>query len=73
MKPDVEVFHYALQKLKIAPSEAVFIGDEIEADYKGAQKSGLAAYLIDRDDDVHDQNVNTISSLDDLFKLNILK
>ena len=73
MKPDVEVFHHALQKLEIAPSEAVFIGDEIEADYKGAQKSGLAAYLIDRDDDVHDQNVNTISSLDDLFKLNILK
>ncbi|NIO37639.1 HAD-IA family hydrolase [Candidatus Bathyarchaeota archaeon] len=73
MKPDVEVFHYALQKLNTAPSEAVFIGDEIEADYKGAKKSGLTAYLIDRNGDVRNQNVNTISSLDDLFKLNILK
>ncbi len=73
MKPDVEVFHYALQKLKTVPSEAIFIGDEIEADYKGAQNSGLTAYLIDRNGDVHDQNVNKISSLDDLFKLNIVR
>ena len=73
MKPDVEVFHYALQKLKTVPSEAIFIGDEMEADYKGAQNSGLTAYLIDRNGNVHDQNVNKISSLDDLFKLNIVK
>ena len=72
MKPDVEVFHYALRKLKTVPSEAIFIGDEIETDYKGAQNSGLTAYLIDRDGNVHDQNVNKISSLDDLFKLNIV-
>ena len=73
MKPDVEVFHYALQKLKTTPSKAVFIGDEIEADYKGAQRSGLIAYLIDRNDEVQDESVNKISYLDDLFKLNILK
>jgi HAD superfamily hydrolase (TIGR01549 family) len=73
MKPDVEVFHYALQKLKTGPPKAIFIGDEIEADYKGAQNSGLTAYLIDRNDIVHDQNVNKISSLDDLFKLNIVR
>ena len=73
MKPDVEVFHYALRKLKTVPSEAVFIGDEIKADYKGAQKSGLTAYLIDRNGKVHDKSVNKISRLDDLFKLNMLK
>ncbi|MCW4053548.1 MAG: HAD family hydrolase [Candidatus Bathyarchaeota archaeon] len=73
MKPDVEVFHYALQKLKTVPSEAIFIGDELEADYKGAQNSGLTAYLIDRNCKVHDQNVNKISTLVDLFKLNIVR
>ena len=73
MKPDVEVFHYALQKLKTGHPKAIFIGDEIEADYKGAQNSGLTAYLIDRSDIIHDQNVNKISSLDDLFKLNIVR
>ena len=67
MKPDVEVFHYALQKLKTAPFEAIFIGDEIEADYKGAQSSGLTAYLIDRNGKVHDESLNKIYSLDDLL------
>ncbi len=73
MKPDSEVFHYALKQLQTAPSEAIFVGDEIEADYKGAQRSGLIVYLIDRNDEVQDESVNKISRLDDLFKLNILK
>ena len=73
MKPDVEVFHYALQKLKTTPSSAIFIGDELEADYKGAQRAGLMAYLIDREDKVHNANVDKISSLHDLFRLNIVE
>jgi len=73
MKPDVEVFYYALEKLRTAPSDAIFIGDEMEADYNGARKAGLNAYLIDREGKVHDENVNKISSLNDLFKLGILK
>lgn len=73
MKPDVEVFQYALQVLKTAPPNAIFIGDEEEADYEGAQRAGLTAHLIDRDDKVHDESLNKISSLEDLFKLRILK
>jgi len=69
MKPDVEVFQYALQRLKTSPSEAIFIGDEVEADYRGAQRSGLTAYLIDRDGKVHDESLNKISSLDDLLDI----
>ena len=73
MKPDVEVFHHAIQKLKTTPSQAIFIGDEIEADYKGAKRAGLTTYLIDRNNKVHDEKVNKITSLNDLFKLNIIK
>ncbi len=73
MKPDVEVFHYALQKLKIAHSDAIFIGDRVEDDYMGAQRAGLTAYLIDRDGKVHAEGVNKISSLHDIFGLNIVK
>lgn len=69
MKPDPEVFHYALEKLKIAPSEAIFIGDEIETDYKGAQKAGLTAFLIERGDKPQDESLNRISSLKDLLNL----
>jgi putative hydrolase of the HAD superfamily len=66
MKPDLEVFRYALRKLKIAPSQAIFVGDEIEADYKGAQRCGLNAFLIDRDKKVHNKSIRTISTLRDL-------
>ncbi|MDH5450013.1 MAG: HAD family hydrolase [Candidatus Bathyarchaeota archaeon] len=69
MKPDVEVFRYALQKLEAVPSEAIFVGDEIEADYKGAKGAGLTVYLVDRDRRVQDESVHKISSLEDLFEL----
>ena len=72
MKPDVEVFLYALEKLETIPSKAIFIGDEIETDYKGAQRAGLVVYLIDRNGKICDENVNKISSLEDLFKLKAL-
>lgn len=73
MKPDVEVFEYALQRLKTVHSNAIFVGDEVEADYKGAQRAGLTPYLIDRNNKVHDESLNKISSLEDLFKLKILE
>lgn len=73
MKPDSQVFHHALRKLKIQPSEAIFVGDEIEADYKGARNALLRTYLIDRDGKVKDESVNKIFNLHDLFKLKIIK
>jgi 2-haloalkanoic acid dehalogenase type II len=72
MKPDKEVFLYALQELKVAPSHAIFIGDEMKADYKGAKGAGLTAYLVDRDGKVQDENVSKLSSLDDLFEHEII-
>lgn len=66
MKPDVEVFQYALKKLEVVPSEAVFVGDELEADYKGASEAGLTVFLIDRDGKVLDEGVRRIGSLDEL-------
>ena len=69
MKPDKKIFHYALKKMKTAPSEPIFIGDEIETHYKGAQRCELTAYLMDRDGKVQDESANRISSLEDLLEL----
>lgn len=69
MKPEIEVFHYALKKLNVEPSEAIFTGDEKEADYKGAEKAGLIAFLIERSDKSQAGNFNRISSLKDLLNL----
>jgi 2-haloalkanoic acid dehalogenase type II len=68
MKPDAEVFHYALEKMKATPSEALFVGDEMETDYKGAQSIGLKVFLIDREGKVQDESVNRISSLEELLE-----
>jgi putative hydrolase of the HAD superfamily len=73
MKPDPEVFLYALEKLGTTQSDAIFVGDELEADYEGATGAGLAAYLIDREGRVRDGGVRTISSLEDIFGLRILQ
>jgi putative hydrolase of the HAD superfamily len=69
MKPDAEVFRYALERMQTKPPEAIFVGDEIETDYRGAQKCGLTAFLIDRGGKFQDDTVSRISSLKDLFEL----
>jgi putative hydrolase of the HAD superfamily len=68
MKPDAEVFRYALEKMNATAAEALFVGDDMEADYKGAQRCGLSAFLIDREGKVQDESVNRISSLEDLLE-----
>lgn len=47
-KPSPEIFRHALRLLNIQPSEAIFVGDDIEKDYYGAIKAGLRAILLDR-------------------------
>ncbi|UCD96938.1 MAG: HAD family hydrolase [Candidatus Bathyarchaeota archaeon] len=47
-KPDPAVFKYAINQLNVAPEETMFVGDKIEADYKGAKNAGLHALLINR-------------------------
>jgi HAD superfamily hydrolase (TIGR01549 family) len=40
-KPDPEPFRVCLEKLRIAPSEAVFVGDDWRIDVCGAREAGL--------------------------------
>jgi len=45
-KPDPEVFLHAVRKLKVPPSTAVFVGDEYDTDYVGAERAGLIPFLL---------------------------
>jgi 2-haloalkanoic acid dehalogenase type II len=69
-KPDPEVFKYALTKLKVKPQETLFVGDEIDADYRGAQNAGIHALLIQRTKNKTSQtsDLSTIASLEEVFK-----
>jgi HAD superfamily hydrolase (TIGR01549 family) len=48
VKPNPDIFKYAISKLNVKPEETIFVGDTVEADYKGAENAGIHALLIDR-------------------------
>lgn len=45
-KPSVRIFQAALDKTKGKKEKSIFIGDDLEKDYKGAVSFGLKAYWI---------------------------
>jgi putative hydrolase of the HAD superfamily len=48
-KPSPEIFQKALRELGVNPSEAVFVGDTLGMDIKGAKAVGMNAILIVRE------------------------
>jgi putative hydrolase of the HAD superfamily len=67
-KPDKQIFLYALDKLEVKPSEALFIGDSVEQDYEGAMNVGIRSYIIDREGTIPGQ-YNKIARLTDLLAI----
>ncbi len=47
-KPHRGIFEYALEQAGVAPSEAIHVGDHVDADVLGATALGIEAVLIDR-------------------------
>lgn len=47
-KPHPEIYRCALRQLALAPSEVLFVGDNPQADLRGASAVGMRAILIDR-------------------------
>jgi len=47
-KPDPAIFHAALNKASVKPEEAVYVGDDYNNDVQGAERAGLKAVLLDR-------------------------
>ena len=68
MKPDKEIFLQALKRLNVSPSEALFVGDSLENDYKGAENAGIKALLIDRNSTVEDCEVEKIRNFWELLR-----
>ena len=70
VKPSPEIFKYAISKLNLKPEETIFVGDNVEADYKGAENVGIKAILIQRKENKTKQtsSLKTISTLEEIFK-----
>jgi len=67
-KPDKEIFLYALDKLGVKPSEALFVGDSVVHDYEGALNVGVKPMLIDREGKLPSR-YDKIASLTELLTL----
>ncbi len=67
MKPHPDIFKYALRKLDVRPEETIFVGDNVEADYKGAENAGLHALLIDRTEKQKQGDLRTIKNLKEIL------
>ena len=48
-KPQPEIFRHALDKAKVRPAEAVYVGDQYQVDIIGAKQAGMKGILLDRD------------------------
>jgi putative hydrolase of the HAD superfamily len=46
-KPHPRMYAAALEAMRVAPGEAIFVGDSYLADYAGPSAAGITAYLID--------------------------
>lgn len=74
VKPDPRIFRQALDRLDVAPAEAVFVGDKLDVDIAGPQKLGMRAVLVktpfrkEEDPDIKpDAYISTIDELPDLL------
>lgn len=47
-KPDPEIFHCALRRMRVAAEDALMVGDSLEGDVLGAQGVGMRAILVRR-------------------------
>jgi putative hydrolase of the HAD superfamily len=57
LKPHKAIFEAALERLHVRPEEAIFVGDNLEADIGGAQGAGMRALLRVRDNTTLEGNV----------------
>ncbi len=49
-KPKPEIFQKALERARVKPAEALYIGDQYQVDVLGARGAGMRGILIDRND-----------------------
>jgi len=68
-KPAEQIFHMALARHGLAPSEAIHVGDSEENDFCGAANAGLTGVLIDRSANLAPTNIRQIKSLNEIISI----
>lgn len=66
-KPNPELFEHALNRARIAPNEAIYVGDNYFADVVGSRRAGLWPVLFDPDVIFPEADCTTIRSFNELI------
>jgi HAD superfamily hydrolase (TIGR01549 family) len=66
VKPNPDIFEHAISKLDVKPEETIFVGDNVEADYNGAENVGIHALLINRTEK-QQSDLRTIKNLKEIL------
>ncbi|GAB3253713.1 hypothetical protein GCM10027296_21310 [Chitinimonas naiadis] len=69
-KPEPKVYQWLLERLQLAASEVLFVGDTLEADVTGPSKAGLHAIQIARsiEQQCSTQQIDSLTALLPLLK-----
>ena len=69
-KPAAEIFHHALDPLGVAPQRALYVGDTVRYDVRGARAAGLVPVHFDpfqlcleREDHAHVRRLSEVEGL----------
>lgn len=70
-KPDPTIFHHTLKQLGVLANEAVMIGDNVEADMKGADLVGIHTVWIENEGDEkwNGYSIKSVCDLPNILKL----
>jgi putative hydrolase of the HAD superfamily len=66
-KPGARIFGHAIERLAASAERCVFVGDSLDADYRGADSAGMRAFLIDplaRHPVPHDARLESVLALE---------
>jgi HAD superfamily hydrolase (TIGR01662 family) len=66
-KPDPAIFHHAMSRVDVHPSESLYVGDVFSIDIVGANSAGMEAFLIDRYSLLEEVDCPKIKKLSDLL------
>lgn len=68
LKPNKEIFEYALMKAKAEKEESIMIGDNLDADIKGGMNAGLDTVFVN-----HLRKEHTVNPIFEIFHLQELE
>ena len=68
-KPHPDIFHFALARAGLAPSDVVYVGDSYISDVLGARGVGITPMLIDREGKAPPLDCHVVSSLLEVLEL----